>query len=156
MYLFDHAWCSKKKRLTFLFRSVLYVLYSNTSISSGLMPISWFLTKKVNFLEQEDKNRYRLIPMFPLIFCALCAQKFWRVRSFSGNSPRIKAIFVFESTCRPKKMLFSLNCSGFCARKVYCQSYYCKFMIINIMSVRSMFCVYAVSEICVRARTRTA
>ena len=27
--------------------------------------------------------------MFPLIFCALCAQKFWRVRTFCGNSPRI-------------------------------------------------------------------
>ena len=27
--------------------------------------------------------------MFPLIFCALCAQKFWRAHSLSGRSPRI-------------------------------------------------------------------
>ena len=34
--------------------------------------------------------------MFPLIFCGLCAQKLWRVRTFSGNSPRIKEVFVSE------------------------------------------------------------
>ena len=30
--------------------------------------------------------------MFPLIFCGLWAQKFWRVRTFSANSPRIEAV----------------------------------------------------------------
>ena len=39
--------------------------------------------------------------MFPPILCVLRAQKFWRVRTFSGNSPRIlcpksKAVFVSE------------------------------------------------------------
>ena len=39
--------------------------------------------------------------MFSLIFCAFCAQKFWKVRTFSGNSPiflrlKSKADFVIK------------------------------------------------------------
>ena len=40
--------------------------------------------------------------MFSLIFCALCAQKFWRVRTFSGKSPRIKTVFESEIRWRPE------------------------------------------------------
>ena len=37
----------------------------------------------------EDQKKRRSSSMFPLIFCALCVQKFWGVRTFCGNSPRI-------------------------------------------------------------------
>ena len=89
------------------------------------------------------KSAGLLAPMFPLIFCGLCAQKFWRERTFSGNSSRIKTVFASEIRWIPKKKkknglhpemerflrrkfredqkkkVFSLNWSGFCARKVY-------------------------------------
>ena len=46
--------------------------------------------------------------MFPSIFCAICAQKFWWVHTFSGTSPKFlcsksKAVFVTEIKWRPKK-----------------------------------------------------
>ena len=41
--------------------------------------------------------------MFPLTFCGLRAQKFWRVRTFSANSPKIKAVFKSDIWWRAKK-----------------------------------------------------
>ena len=38
---------------------------------------------------------------------------------------------------KKKNKVFSLNWSGFCARKIYGLPYYCNFMINNNMSVRS-------------------
>ena len=77
--------------------------------------------------------------MFPLIFRSLCAQKFWRVRTFSGNSLRIKAVLCPKLGEDQKRGIFTLNCGGFCARKVYCMSYYCNFTINSNVSVRSKF-----------------
>ena len=67
--------------------------------------------------------------MFPLIFCALCSQKFWRVRTFSGNSPKIlcpKQVKTKKKGLHPKSI-------GVCVREVYCDN----FMINNYMSVHS-------------------
>ena len=54
--------------------------------------------------------------MFPLIFCIFCVQKFWHVRTFSGNSPRIKAVFVSEIRRRPKTKVFTQNRAFFCLK----------------------------------------
>ena len=100
--------------------------------------------------------------MFPLIFCGFCAQKLWRVRTFSGNSLRIKTFFVSEIKWRPKKKVLSLlNCSGFCSRKVCCLSYYSNFMINNNMSVQQYGCaqqIYSFAQflksVCARKRAQ--
>ena len=41
--------------------------------------------------------------MFPLTFYGLRAQKFWRVRTFSANSLKIKAVFKSDIRWRAKK-----------------------------------------------------
>ena len=32
-------------------------------------------------------------PIFPLLFCGLCAQKYWRVRTFAKIHPELKRFF---------------------------------------------------------------
>ena len=90
-----------------------------------------------------------------LIFCGLCAQKFWRERTFFGKSPRIKDKKkekglhpVMERFLCPKlredqikKRSSARIGASFSARKfVCCLSYYCNFMINNITSVQQYIC----------------
>ena len=99
--------------------------------------------------------------IFPLILCGLCAQKFWRVCTFSGNSPTIKAVFVSEIRRKQKKRVFTQKWSGFGVGKVYGLSYYCNFMINNKTSVQQYVCaqqIYACAQslnsVCARTRAQ--
>ena len=113
-------------------------------------------------LSLEQIVRVEFGAMFPLTVWGLCAQKYWRVCTFCGNSPRIKAVFGNEIRWRPKKKkslhpemerflhlklcedqkkLLSLNWNVFCARKLYCLSDYCNFMINSNMSVQQYRCL---------------
>ena len=92
--------------------------------------------------------------MFPLIFFALCAQKFWRERTFSGYSPRVlcsefKALFVSEIKWRPKKRGLHPKSSSVRVRKVFCMIYYCNLMLNNNMSEQEHVCaqqIYAYAQ----------
>ena len=58
--------------------------------------------------------------MLPLTFCALCAQKFWRVRTFCGNSPRILCPkpkrFLCPKSGEDQKIGLHPKPIGFCVR----------------------------------------
>ena len=79
----------------------------------------WRPNLKVFFPElllKTKKNR-RPSSMFPLIFCALCAQKFWHERTFCGFSQNFvfetKAVFVSKMRGKPQKKVFFQNRSLF-------------------------------------------
>ena len=102
--------------------------------------------------------------MLSLIFCAFCAQKFWRVRTFSGNFLRILCPKPKRFLCpksgedqKKKKKQKSLHPKsiGVCVRKVYCGN----FITNNNMSVQEyvcaqQICLWAQSLNSVCARTR--
>ena len=133
-----------------------------------------FGLQSVLYCDSQFSSRAGGHSMFPLIFCAFCAQKFWRVRAFSGNSPwllysKSKALFVSEikwrlqkkclhpkSSCfcvqirwRPKKKGHHLKSSGVFVRKVYSLTYYYNFMLNNKMSEQEYVCaqqIYACAQ----------
>ena len=99
--------------------------------------------------------------MFHLIFCALCAQKFWRVRTFSRNSPRILCPkpkrFLCPKLGDDQKKGLHPKSIGFCIRKVHCGN----FMINNKISVQEYVCVQQIflcaqslKSVCLRTRAQ--
>ena len=53
--------------------------------------------------------------MFPLIFCGLCVQKLWRVRTFLGIYPELNA-FLCPKLGEDQKKGLNQKWSGFCDR----------------------------------------